>query len=97
MLSSNFKGFYTSAKSHLELATQLLPGAGRIGVLVNVGNAETIDQSLGCPGGTRARAGGFNAVCLLTQQRHCAGVIGPIHMAACSAASRDYVFDGPEL
>jgi hypothetical protein len=24
-------------------------------------------------------------------------VIGPIHMAACGAASRDYVFDGPEL
>ena len=22
---------------------------------------------------------------------------GPIHMAACSAASRDYVFGGPEL
>jgi hypothetical protein len=39
----------------------------------------------------------FNAVWLLTQQRHCAGVIGPIHMAACSAASRDYVFDDPEL
>jgi hypothetical protein len=25
------------------------------------------------------------------------GEIGPIHMAACGAASRDYVFDGPEL
>jgi hypothetical protein len=24
-------------------------------------------------------------------------VIGPIHMAACGAASCDYVFDGPEL
>jgi len=25
------------------------------------------------------------------------GEVGPIHMAACGAASRDYVFDGPEL
>jgi hypothetical protein len=25
------------------------------------------------------------------------GETGPIHMAACGAASRDYVFDGPEL
>ena len=25
------------------------------------------------------------------------GEYGPIHMAACGAASRDYVFDGPEL
>jgi len=25
------------------------------------------------------------------------GEFGPIHMAACSAVSRDYVFDDPEL
>jgi hypothetical protein len=25
------------------------------------------------------------------------GETGPIHMAACGAASRDYVFDGPEF
>jgi hypothetical protein len=25
------------------------------------------------------------------------GESGPIHMAACGAASRDYVFDGPEF
>jgi hypothetical protein len=25
------------------------------------------------------------------------GKTGPIHMAACGAACRDYVFDGPEL
>jgi hypothetical protein len=25
------------------------------------------------------------------------GEFGPIHIAACGTASRDYVFDGPEL
>ena len=32
------------AGKNLELATQLLPGAARIGVLVNVANAESVDQ-----------------------------------------------------
>jgi putative ABC transport system substrate-binding protein len=32
------------AGKNLELVTQLLPGAARIGMLVNVGNAESIDQ-----------------------------------------------------